>query len=38
MLAVLDDTPHGVLLKEQLASALKQVIVTGRLHAGRREG
>jgi DNA-binding GntR family transcriptional regulator len=34
MPALLDDTSYGVLLKEQLASALKQVIVTGRLHAG----
>jgi DNA-binding GntR family transcriptional regulator len=36
MPALLDDTSHGVLLKEQLVSALKQVIVTGRLHAGQR--
>src|SRR5450755_3817002 len=36
MPALLDDNSHGVLLKEQLASALKQVIVTGRLHAGQR--
>lgn len=36
MPALLDDTSHGVLPKEQLASALKQVIVTGRLHAGQR--
>jgi DNA-binding FadR family transcriptional regulator len=36
MPALLDDTSHGIVLKEQLASALKQVIVTGRLHAGQR--
>jgi DNA-binding FadR family transcriptional regulator len=36
MPAPLDDTSHGVLLKEQLASALEQVIVTGRPHARHR--
>ena len=36
MPALLDDASHGVLLKEQLASALEQVIVTGRLHARHR--
>jgi hypothetical protein len=34
MPALLDDTSHGVLLKEQLTSALKQVIVTGRFREG----
>jgi len=36
MPALLDDASHGVLLKEQLASALEQVIVTGRPHARHR--
>jgi hypothetical protein len=36
MPALLDDTSRSVLLKEQLTSPLKRVIVTGRLHARHR--